>query len=203
MDLAQNLANTQPSQIAEVAGLSVVQDKEKNKQRKQLAELAITLQVLQETLGGKKGSGSKAESDKNSTAVLSFLYAYMAAIQKDQSTMSGQQLIDGKTTECDSTLELQMYEAWNSTLNFDVGQISAKIKAGGKHESENVELAQAQYNSDSQAAQSQESQEDAVVQASQGQTQSDASNLQMKAQMAQSVTSIMSTLVQMLGHITA
>ncbi len=124
-----------------------------------------------------------------------YMLALMEAVNKDQTTLSEQQITDAKSTMIATQLESNLYNYWMKKLSSDAGKIP---KSGDK-----IAYYQGIYQKDSAAAQSMETQQDGAVQASQGQTSSDATNLQMKAQMVQGVTSILTALVNYLGQVTA
>ncbi|NGX38522.1 MAG: hypothetical protein K1000chlam2_01696 [Chlamydiae bacterium] len=131
---------------------------------------------------------------------VNFMLLLMKALEKDQTTLSKQEIVDAKTTEFDVKIESAIYKSWNKKLQ----AASDKIQKAVKHKkSSKVKQYQAQMNVESTESQSNESQQEGSVQAAQGQTQSDASNLQMKAQMAQGVNSILLALSNMLGRIEA
>ena len=129
---------------------------------------------------------------------VNFMYLLMKALEKDQNSLSSQEIADAKTTEFDVALEANIYGYWNTVLEGDAAAIKHDKKNSKKMKDE-----QAQMNADSTTANSNETMEDGTVQAAQGQTQTDASNLQMKAQMAQGVNSILLALSNMLGRIEA
>ncbi len=147
-----------------------------------------------------------------------FMFALMKAVEKDQTTLSQQQIVDSKTTMLQVKIEEQIYQYWNndpsSPINKALDKISKYAKYSGNHSDEKhsskeehdtseVNKWQAKYNAASAKAQSAENQQDGTVKASQGQTSSDASNLQMKAQMLQGINGLESALSNMLGRITA
>jgi len=124
-----------------------------------------------------------------------YMLALMGAVNKDQTTLSEQQITDAKSTMIATQLESNLYNYWMKKLTSDAGNIPKSGK--------DIAYYQGIYQKDSAAAQSMETQQDGAVQASQGQTSSDATNLQMKAQMVQGVTSILTALVNYLGQVTA
>lgn len=134
------------------------------------------------------------------------IYLLMCAVAKDQATLSNQQMVDAQTTEMAVKQEVDIYSIWNGTgptggpgiLGYDVQLIETAIQEG-----KNPAAAQARYQADAAKAQAQESTADGSVQSGQQQTTTDAQNLQMKAQMAQGVNSILTTLSSLLGKLTA
>lgn len=136
----------------------------------------------------------------------SFMYALMKAIEKDQNTMSEMQIINADSTMIAAKIESNLYGYWNAVLKKDADEVEYYTTGKGSKEkdaSKKAQKWQQQYNVDSAKAQSEESQQDGAVQGAQGQTSADASNLQMKAQMVQGVNSILTTLVNLLGRVTA
>lgn len=134
-----------------------------------------------------------------------FMFDLAKAIEKDQSTMSEQQLTDAESALFATKLEEQLYGFWERKLDNAAQNVTAtydKYKNSSKL-SEKVQEAQTDYSKDNADAQSNETQQDAMVQSAQGQTQSDATNLSMKAQIMQAANSILTTLINMLGNITA
>lgn len=133
-----------------------------------------------------------------------FMFDLMKAIMHDQSTMSQQQLTDAQSTMNATKFETAIYNHWKTVLAEAAANVQTQADSGSsKTRASRVQAAQAAYSNDNADAQMYESQQDAMVQSTQGQTQSDATNLQMKAQMQQSANSILTTLVNMLGTITA
>ena len=133
-----------------------------------------------------------------------FMYALMKAIMHDQSTMSQQQLTDAQSTMNATKFETAIYNYWKGKLTQDAWYVQWNANNGNsKTRSARVQAAQAKYSNANADAQMYESQQDAMVQSTQGQTQSDATNLQMKAQIQQAANSILTTLVNLLGTITA
>jgi len=133
-----------------------------------------------------------------------FMYDLMKAVMHDQSTMSQQQLTDAQSTMNATKFETAIYNYWKGRLAYYAGQVqSAATSGNSKTRSARTQAAQAAYSNANADAQMNESQGNAIIQTTQGQTQSDATNLQMKAQIQQSANSILTTLVNMLGTITA
>ena len=133
-----------------------------------------------------------------------FMFDLIKAIMHDQSTMSWQQLTDAQSTLNATKFETAIYNYWKGILASAAANVEYQATHGHKNNrSSRVQAAQAAYSNDNADAQMNESQQDAMVQSTQGQTQSDATNLQTKAQMQQSANSILTTLVNMLGTITA
>lgn len=130
----------------------------------------------------------------------SYVYAMIAAVAEDQSSLSKQQETDANTTEISVKMESNLYAHWQTVFNNDHYYINHYAKDKNS-EKENDWMNQ--YNIDSASAQESEATQDGIVQAGQQQTSADASNLQMKAQMVQAVNSISSTVSGMLGRITA
>lgn len=127
-----------------------------------------------------------------------FMMLLMEAVSKDQILLSQQQIIDAKTTQMSVGFEEAVYSYWNSQggpLAQAAGQIA--------QHPDQVAYYQTLYQNLSAQAQSQESNGSGTVESGQGQTSSDAQNLQMKAQLAQGVNSILTTLSGLLGRITA
>lgn len=138
--------------------------------------------------------------------VNNFMLDMMKALDKDQNTLSEQQIIDAKSTDIAVQIEAALYKYWNAVLTKCAAKIAdykAQAKKDGNKPEKEITILSKEYATDSALAQSSESQQDGTVQANQGQTSSDAMNLQMKAQMAQGINSILSTLVNLLGRITA
>lgn len=145
-----------------------------------------------------KGAPAKQAQPTN------FMYDLMKAIMHDQSTMSQQQLTDAQSTMIATKIETALYTAWKDTLTLAAQHVEHEATSGHKKtRGARTQAAQANYSLQNSKAQMNESQQDAMVQSTQGQTQSDATNLQMKAQIQQSANSILTTLVNMLGTITA
>ena len=145
----------------------------------------------------------KAEKSKQSQPS-NFMFDLIKAIMHDQSTMSQQQLTDAQSTLNATKFETAIYNYWKGVLAAAAKNVQHQATSGDKDtRSARVQAAQAAYSNDNADAQMYESQQDAMVQSTQGQTQTDATNLQMKAQMQQSANSILTTLVNMLGTITA
>ena len=134
-----------------------------------------------------------------------YMLALMEAIQKDQSTMSEQQLVDAKSTMNATTFETDIYNYWKTQLQKDADAVTdaSTSKGSDSDRSAKTNAAQAQFSKDNAVAQMNESQQDSLVQSTQGQAQSDATNLQMKASIAQAANSVLTTLVNLLGTIQA
>ncbi|NGX48401.1 MAG: hypothetical protein K1000chlam3_01792, partial [Chlamydiae bacterium] len=121
-------------------------------------------------------------------------------------TLSEQQVLDAKSTEIAVQIEANLYDFWMDALakvTQEIANYKYWAKQSGRSDSAELAYLTKSYATDSAHAQSMESQQDGAVQADQGQTSMDATNLQMKAQMVQGVNSILSTLVNLLGRITA
>ncbi|NGX48360.1 MAG: hypothetical protein K1000chlam3_01751 [Chlamydiae bacterium] len=138
--------------------------------------------------------------------VSNFMLDLMKAVDKDQSTLSEQQVLDAKSTEIAVQIEANLYKYWMNELSVvtkEIANYKYWAKQSGRSDSGELAYLTKFYALASAHAQSMESQQDGAVQADQGQTSMDATNLQMKAQMVQGVNSILSTLVNLLGRITA
>lgn len=131
-------------------------------------------------------------------ANVNFMMLLMEALSKDQITLSHQQVLDAQTTEMSVEFEEKIYQFQNGSS----GPL-AYWAAAIRNNPNEVAYYQAQYQNASALAQSEESQGSGTVESGQGQTSTDAQNLQMKAQMAQGVNSILTTLSGLLGRITA
>lgn len=130
-----------------------------------------------------------------------FLYALYKALQKDQQTMSEQQVISAKATENAAVMESNIYKFWSDVLTKDAALVQRDCT--DKKYKDDLPGDQQNYSLASSKAQSQQSQQDGLVQGAQGQTSADASNLEMKTQMAQGMNTILSMLTSLLGRITA
>jgi|GEM_PF-5817383 len=145
-----------------------------------------------------KRGKAKGKAKPKHIPAKNFMLAMMEAVEKDQDTMSSQQITDAKATEEAVQLEANLYTHWMGELKYITSEIW-----GAKGDSSTLKKYMAIYSEQSAEGQSMESQQDGAVQADQGQTTSDATNLQMKAQMIQGINSVLSTLVNLLGRITA
>lgn len=139
---------------------------------------------------------------------MSFMYALMKAMEKDQATMEQMQITDAQTTELDATIETNLYTYYNAQLQKYADGVAWWDSPDGqkqdkKHWQANAAADQAEYNKYAAEEQSAAGQQDGGVQAAQGQTSTDASNLQMKVQLAQGVESILAALSSLLGRLTA
>ena len=129
-----------------------------------------------------------------------FMLLLMKALEKDQNTLSNQEIVDAKSTEYDVKIEMTIYNYWNWKLGCAYDNIKKAVK---NKNSSKLKQYQAQMNLESTESQSNESMQDGAVQAAQGQAQTDASNLQLIAQMALGVISILLALSNMLGRVEA
>jgi hypothetical protein len=137
---------------------------------------------------------------------INFMLAMMEAVEKDQSTMSEQEITDAKATEVAVNLEGDLYSHWMGDLKKiteEIKKYKTLAKDHNQSPAEYLKYLMSKYSTLSAEGQAMESQQDGAVQADQGQTTSDSTNLQMKAQMVQGINSILSTLVNLLGRVTA
>lgn len=128
---------------------------------------------------------------------VNFLMELIEALNRNQISLSQQQLTDANSTMIATTMEEEMYVAWNQKLQVDDENIQG-VTSQTPDESNVLTKLQLQYNYDNSQASSNESQLQGLIESGQGQTSTDAQNLQMFAQITQSATSIMSTLTSML-----
>jgi len=128
---------------------------------------------------------------------VNFMLELIEALNRNQDSLSKQQLTDANSTMIATTMEENMYAAWNQKLQTDDQNIQG-VTSQTPDESNVLTKYQLQYNYDNSLASSNESQLQGLIESGQGQTSTDAQNLQMFAQITQSATSIMSTLTSML-----
>ena len=135
-----------------------------------------------------------------------FMLAMMLAVEKDQTTLSSQQITDAKSTEIAVKIEANIYNFWINELDIlsnDIANYKKEAKIAGRTPSAEMKYLVSYYSTMQTDAQKNETEQDAVVQANQGQASSDATNLQMKAQLVQGINSILTSLAALLGRITA
>ncbi|MDN3505969.1 MAG: hypothetical protein P0S96_01925 [Simkaniaceae bacterium] len=193
-------------------------DKNQKKEKKELRALEMVLQDLKkEIVEAKKGVVTKKdlknlrqmeailkklEEEKGSlpkhVSVTNFMLDLMKAVNKDDSTMSMQQMQDSKTTMLDTELQANILNFWMDTLH----RLGMDIWEHRDH-TKYVAGLQGQYNADSSKEQAEVGDQQGATSAAEGQTRSDATNLQMKAQLVQSVNGILTALTNLLGRVTA
>jgi len=142
---------------------------------------------------------------------MGFMLALMEAVNKDQSTMAYQEIEDANSTQVAVKQEENIYAYYNTNTTSEdgtnvegglLGDDAWHISQCSQHgDDDGVRRWQAKYSTDEAIARSNESQKDGTVQQAQGQTGSDGTNLQLKAQLAQTVTSIATTTSNLLGRL--
>lgn len=131
----------------------------------------------------------------------SYMWAMMKAIAGDQTSMQNSQINMSQTTMFAAKIEEAIYQYWNGP-NGPLAKDTEAIQADAKGDNTTQENAdQSTFNKDSTVASGAENQADGPVQSGQQATSAIASDLQLVAQQAQGVTSIMTTLTQMLGNV--
>ncbi len=133
---------------------------------------------------------------------MSFLYALLAAEQKDQNTMSYQQITDAITTQNNASMEEAIYQQSNAQLKTDASAVSKFINShqsmSTSADTATLQQLNVKYQSDSTQCQTYQNTADSTVQASQTQVGQDGQNLANKAQLVQTMLSISSTMSSLL-----
>lgn len=193
-------------------------DKNQKKQKKELRALEVLLQDLKKEIAEAKKGGASKEEQKNlrlmeaiikklteekdslpkHVSVTNFMLDLMQAVNKDDSTLSVQQMQDAKTTMLDTELQANILNYWMGELH-SLGMDIWRNRDDTKY----VAGLQGQYNADSSKEQAEVGEQQGATSAAEGQTRSDATNLQMKAQLVQSVNGILTALTNLLGRVTA
>ncbi len=130
-------------------------------------------------------------------AEVNFMMAMMTAVQREQSSLSSQQNIDGQSTIACAQSEQTISDTWNGTdgiLEQDAKAIASASSDAARS------AAQAKFQSDSAKAQSQISTADGLTQQEQNQSGMDSSNLQNVTGLAKSVNDIGATLASALAN---
>jgi hypothetical protein len=136
-----------------------------------------------------------------------FMYALLQAVGKDQETLGTQQLADAMMTNNDVSIEFMVYSWSRKTLNNDMYLLQTYMKKYSPKQGDlnyrasyvqHVTMLNQEYQRDSTNAQAGQTQMDTQVQACQTQTGQDGQNLSTKAQLAQTMTSVLSTLASVL-----
>lgn len=138
---------------------------------------------------------------------MNFMFALLNAVANDQDSLSWQEVTDAKTTTNNTNIEDAIYQFTRDQLKTDASNLNNYINQHTKTLNgtqvnqkvlQRINELNTTYQKDSTNAQSIQNQADSMVQGSQTQAGQDGQNLSTKAQLAQTMTSILSTLASIL-----
>lgn len=150
------------------------------------------------TTQGPTTAPAETDTSKTTKHPRNFLFAFLAAENKDQNTLNFQQIADANSTSMDANIESQVYQAENSLLQTAAAAVSAA--ATGSDPSNDVPAANSIYQTDSAAAQGVESVQNNMTQTQQQASGQDSTNLQNLTQLTSTLTSVLSTIASLVGH---
>ena len=154
------------------------------------------------TTQGPTTTPMEADASEATKHSRNFLFAFLAAENKDQNTLNYQQIADANSTSMDANIESQVYQAENILLNTDAQAVAKAASGGGptKNPTNDIPVANSQFQSDSANAQGIESVQNNITQTQQQASGQDSTNLQNLTQLTSTLTSVLSTIASLVGH---